>query len=300
MPGPTHRYLFAENRGTGKELAASAVHYLSTRKNGPFVKVNCAALSEHLIESELFGHEKGAFTGAIATRIGRFEEACHGTLFLDEIGDFPSWVQVRLLRVLQEHCFERVGSNKTITTDVRVIAATNHNLEKAVELGTFRQDLYYRINVFPIVMPTLRERKDDMLLLVNHFCRKYADRMKKTINRFTPQALDTIMAHNWPGNVRELENCIEHAVVMCKDTIIHSYDLPPTLQIMEADEYSQPGSLKMRVSSLESKLISDALRHTNGNINAAARELGSSSRILRYIMQELGIVAGHFSVHAEK
>jgi Nif-specific regulatory protein len=285
--------------GTGKELAASAVHYMSSRKNGPFIKVNCAALSEHLIESELFGHEKGAFTGAIATRKGRFEEACHGTLFLDEIGDFPTWVQVRLLRVLQERCFERVGSNKPIVTDVRLIAATNRNLEKAVELGTFRQDLYYRINVFPIVMPPLRDRKDDVLLLVNYFCKKYASRMAKPLQRLTTRAIDTIMAHDWPGNVRELENCIEHAIVMCKDGVIHSYDLPPTLQIAGTGEYTKLGTLKMRVALLESELISDALRHTNGNINAAARELGSSSRILRYKLQELGLNAAHFKTTAE-
>jgi Nif-specific regulatory protein len=280
--------------GTGKELVASALHYGSGRKNGPFVKVNCAALSEHLIESELFGHERGAFTGAVNTRIGRFEEASGGTLFLDEIGDIPQWVQTRLLRVLQERSFERVGSNTPISTDVRIIVATNKDLEKAVETGAFRKDLYYRINVFPVFMPVLRERKDDILLLANHFCKKYSDRIGKDVRRISTQAVNMIMAYHWPGNVRELENCIEHAVVMCNDGVIHGYDLPPTLQTPDSEEISNSGLLKLRVRVLETELITDSLKHTSGNILAAARELGCSARVLRYKMEDLKIAFNEF------
>jgi Nif-specific regulatory protein len=280
--------------GTGKELVASALHYGSPRRNGPFVKVNCSALSEHLIESELFGHERGAFTGAINTRIGRFEEASGGTLFLDEIGDIPQWVQVRLLRVLQERCFERVGSNKSITTDVRIIVATNRDLEKAVESGLFRKDLYYRINVFPIFLPSLRERKEDLLLLANYFCRKYSKKTGKDIRRISTPAINMFMAYHWPGNVRELENCMEHAVVMCNDGVIHGYDLPPTLQTPDSEEISNSGLLKLRVRILETELITDALKHTGGNILATARELGCSSRVLRYKMGDLKIVFSEF------
>ena len=280
--------------GTGKELAASALHYGSTRQKGPFVKVNCSALSEQLIESELFGHERGSFTGAISTRIGRFEEASGGTLFLDEIGDIPQWVQVRLLRVLQERCFERVGSNKPIITNVRIIAATNRDLEKAVESGSFRKDLYYRINVFPIVLPPLRERKDDLLLLANHFCKKYAAKTEKIVRRISTPAINMIMAYHWPGNVRELENCIEHAVVMCSDGVIHGYSLPPTLQTPDSEEINNSGMLKLRVRLLETDLITDALKHTGGNVLATARELGCSTRVLRYKMDDLKIPFSEF------
>jgi Nif-specific regulatory protein len=280
--------------GTGKELVASALHYGSARNGGPFVKVNCAALSEQLIESELFGHERGSFTGALNTRIGRFEEASGGTLFLDEIGDIPQWVQVRLLRVLQERCFERVGSNKPIVTDVRIIAATNRDLEKAVESGAFRKDLYYRINVFPLMLPALRERKDDVLLLANYFCKKYSDKSEKTVRRISTPAINMIMAYHWPGNVRELANCIEHAVVMCNDGVIHGYDLPPTLQTPDSEEISNSGLLKLRVRLLETDLIIDSLKHTGGNVLAAARELGCSSRVLRYKMDDLNISFSEF------
>jgi len=217
--------------GTGKELVAAAIHFHSSRRGQPFVKVNCAALSDNLLESELFGHEKGAFTGALHTRIGRFEEAQGGTLFLDEIGDFSPTVQVKLLRVLQERTFERVGSNATQKGDVRILAATNRDLEQAVQAGTFRQDLYYRINVFPILLPPLRERRDDILPLANFFVDKYARRMGKQVRRISTPAINLMMAYHWPGNVRELENCIEHGVLLSQDGVISGHHLPPTLQM---------------------------------------------------------------------
>ncbi|MBN1942231.1 MAG: sigma 54-interacting transcriptional regulator, partial [Phycisphaerae bacterium] len=200
--------------GTGKELVAHAIHYSSPRHGGAFVKVNCAALSENLLESELFGHEKGAFTGAIQARVGRIEEAEGGTLFLDEIGDFSPATQVKLLRVLQEREFQRVGSNKNLKANVRILAATNRDLEKAVAGGHFRQDLYYRINVFPILLPPLRERKNDILLLADYFVERYAQRMGRDVRRITTPAINMMMAYHWPGNVRELENCIERAVLL--------------------------------------------------------------------------------------
>ena len=216
--------------GTGKELVANSIHYNSLREKNPFVKVNCAALPTNIIESELFGHEKGAFTGAIRQKLGKFELAHKGTLFLDEIGSVDLDVQVKLLRVLQEREFERVGGHKTIKTDVRIIAATNKNLENAVDENVFRSDLYYRLNVFPIYLPPLRERKTDILLLADHFLAKYAKENSKDIRRFSTPAIDMMVGYHWPGNVRELENCIERAVLLCEEGVIHSYHLPPTLQ----------------------------------------------------------------------
>ncbi|MBD3166084.1 AAA domain-containing protein, partial [bacterium] len=209
--------------GTGKELVASAIHYSSDRADKPFIKVNCAALSENLLESELFGHEKGAFTGALYQRAGRIEEAEGGTLFLDEIGDFSPAIQVKLLRVLQEREYERVGSNATVKADVRIIAATNRDLEADVEDGRFRQDLYYRINVFPIYIPALRDRREDILQLVDYFAAKYARQMGKDIHRISTEAINMMVAYHWPGNVRELENCIEHAVLLSNDGVVHGY-----------------------------------------------------------------------------
>ncbi len=235
--------------GTGKELVASAVHYTSPRAKRPLVKVNCAALAENLLESELLGHEKGAFTGALYSRIGRIEEAEGGTLFLDEIGDFSPSIQVKLLRVIQEREFERVGSNKTQKADVRIIAATNQDLEARVEAGSFRQDLYYRINVFPIFLPPLRERRDDILLLADHFVSKYAAKMKKEVRRISTPAINMMFAYHWPGNVRELENCIEYGVLLASDGVIHSHNLPPTLQMPDLCETASVGSLKARVRS---------------------------------------------------
>jgi Nif-specific regulatory protein len=275
--------------GTGKELVASAIHYNSLRAAKPLVKVNCAALSEGLLESELFGHEKGAFTGAAFSRAGRIEEAAGGTLFLDEIGGFSPAVQVRLLRVLQEQELERMGGNRTIRSDVRVIAATSRDLEALVEAGLFRQDLYYRINVFPIVLPPLRDRRDDILLLADHFVAKYALRLGKDVRRISTQAINMMAAYHWPGNVRELENCIEYAVLLSRDSVIHGHNLPPTLQMPDADGGAQVDSLRHRVAVLEKDMIVDALKSCGGSINAAARRLGITARMVRYKIKKLRI-----------
>ena len=275
--------------GTGKELVASAVHYTGPRSQQPLIKVNCAALNEQLLESELFGHEKGAFTGATYARIGRIEEAEGGTLFLDEIGDFSPAIQVKLLRILQEREFERVGSNRTIKANLRVVAATNQDLESRVASGLFRQDLYYRINVFPILLPPLRERRDDILLLADHFVAKYARKMGKEVRRISTPAINMMFAYHWPGNVRELENCIEYAVVLSTDGVIHGQNLPPTLQLPELAETALAGSLKARVEVLEKDLIMDALKSTHGHLTAAAEQLGITPRMVRYKIKNLGI-----------
>jgi len=275
--------------GTGKELVASAIHYNGSRAKKPFIKVNCAALSETLIESELFGHEKGSFTGALRDRIGRIEEAEGGTLFLDEIGEFSPAVQVMLLRVLQEREFQRVGSNRVRKADVRIITATNRDLESALASGLFRQDLYYRINVFPIRLPPLRERKDDLLLLADHLTRKYGVKLNKPIHRISTVAINMMLAYHWPGNVRELENCLEYAVLLSTDGVIHGHHLPPTLQIPDASQESAPSSLRSRISVLEKDAIIDALKRTEGNVTAAARDLGLTPRMIRYKIVKLAI-----------
>ncbi len=275
--------------GTGKELVAHAIHYSSPRSQGPFVKVNCAALSENLLESELFGHEKGAFTGAIQARKGRLEEADGGTLFLDEVGDFSQATQVKLLRVLQEKEYQRVGSNRTLQANVRIIAATNKDLEQAVEAQEFRQDLYYRVNVFPVFLPPLRERRDDILLLADYFVEKYARQMGKDVRRVTTPAINMMVAYHWPGNVRELENCIERAVLLSSDGVIHAHDLPPTLQTSEASGTAGSGTLDDRIRLFESEIIVDALKRCAGNMAAVARDLGTTPRIVRYKIKKLGI-----------
>jgi len=275
--------------GTGKELVANSIHYNSLRAKKPFVKINCAALPANLIESELFGHEKGAFTGAIRQKTGKFEQADKGTIFLDEIGSIGLDVQVNLLRVLQEKEFERVGGLTTIKTDVRIIAATNKNLEQAVEEETFRGDLYYRLNVFPIYMPPLREHKTDILLLADYFLEKYAGENHKEARRFSTPAIDMLMDYHWPGNVRELENCIERAVLLCEEGVIHSYHLPPTLQTgTESD--TLPGlSLEEAVVKLEKEMIIDALKNTRGNITEAAQILKTTVRKFSYKAKKCGI-----------
>lgn len=275
--------------GTGKELVASAIHYASARANKPFVRVNCAQLSENLLESELFGHEKGAFTGAINSRIGRIEEAAGGTLFLDEIGEFYPSLQVKILRVLQEREFERIGSNETLKADVRIIAATNRDLEIAVQNTQLRQDFYYRINVFPVVLPPLRERRDDILLLANHFAQTYAKQMDKQIKRISTPAINSMMAYHWPGNVRELENCIEHAVLLADDGVVCAHNLPPTLEMPQAPSQTQTGMFEVQVDALERDLISDSLKTCKGNAAAAARQLGITPRIIRYKIKKLDI-----------
>ncbi|TWU45142.1 Nitrogen fixation protein VnfA [Novipirellula aureliae] len=277
--------------GTGKELVATAIHCTSSRAKKPIIKVNCAALNENLLESELFGHEKGSFTGAVQKRNGRIEEAEGGTLFLDEVGEFSPIIQVKLLRVLQERQYERVGSSVTRDANVRIVAATNRDLEEAVRAGRFRQDLYYRINVFPIHLPPLRKRPDDILLLANHFVAKFSKQMGRPIKRISTPAINTLMMYHWPGNVRELENCIEHAVLLAREGVIHSHNFPPTIRMPDDKTTSTAVcfSLSTRVRALERDMISDALKRSEGNMAAAARELGISSRMIRYKVQNLGI-----------
>jgi Nif-specific regulatory protein len=294
VAGSDTTVLIRGESGTGKELVAHAIHYTSPRAKSPFIKVNCAALSETLLESELFGHEKGAFTGAIAARRGRIEEAEGGTLFLDEVGDFSPGVQVKLLRVLQEREYERVGSNRSMKANVRIVAATNRDLEKAVEAGQFRQDLYYRVNVFPLFLPPLRDRKDDILLLADHFVEKYSRRMSKDVRRISTPAINMMVAYHWPGNVRELENCVERAVLLSTDSVIHGYHLPPSLQTSDASDTVGEGSLKNRVDIFERDIIVDALKRADGNMAAAARDLQATPRILRYRVQQLGIDSGKY------
>ncbi len=280
--------------GTGKELVANSIHYNSLRTKNRFVKVNCAALPSNLIESELFGHEKGSFTGAIHQKIGKFEMANKGTIFLDEIGPVGINVQVKLLRALQEKEFERVGGHKTIKPDVRIIAATNKNLEQAVKDESFRGDLYYRLNVFPIYMPPLRERKTDILLLADHFLEKYAAENHKDIRRFSTPAIDMLMDYHWPGNVRELENCIERAVLLCEEGVIHSYHLPPTLQTgMETDTLPSL-SLDDAVANLEREILIDALKNTRGNTTLAADLLKTTVRKFAYKAKKYGVDYRHY------
>jgi Nif-specific regulatory protein len=266
--------------GTGKELVAHALHYASGRAAKPIVKVNCAALPEGVIESELFGHEKGAFTGALAARKGRFELAQGGTLFLDEIGDLSAAMQIKLLRVLQEREFERVGGTATIKADVRLITATNRDLEKLVEKEQFRQDLYYRLNVFPMHIPPLRERRTDILLLADYFAERYSLRNHKNVRRISTPAIDMLMAYHWPGNVRELENCIERAVLLSDDDVIHGHHLPPTLQTAEASGTVPRGTLQTSLERVERELLLEALKSSRGNMAAAARTLGVTERVM--------------------
>jgi Nif-specific regulatory protein len=275
--------------GTGKELASNAIHYNSSRAKQPFVKVNCTALPANLIESELFGHEKGAFTGAIRQKPGKFELANKGTIFLDEIGSVDMEVQVKLLRVLQEREFERVGGYRTIKADIRIIAATSKNLEEAVDQGTFSSELYYRLNVFPVYMPPLRERKTDILLLADFFLEKYARENQKDIRRLSTPAIDMLMQYHWPGNVRELENCIERAVLLCEDSVIHSYHLPPSLQTGEESDTMPVLSLEDSVANLEREMIIDALKNTQGNMARAAQMLHITERKFTYKAKKYGV-----------
>src|SRR5215472_15966119 len=280
--------------GTGKELIAHAIHYNSLRAKKPFIKVSCAALPETLIESELFGYEKGAFTGAQVRKKGRFEMAEGGTLFLDEIGDLNLSTQVKLLRVLQEREFERLGGTETIKANVRLIAATNKELEKAIGEGAFREDLYYRLNVFAIFVPPLRERKPDVLLLADHFLEKYALEHGKNIKRISTPAIDMLMSYHWPGNVRELENVVERATLVCEGNVIHGYHLPPTLQTAEGSGTVTKMSLDQAVSSFEKDLIQDALKTARGNRARAARLLDTTERILGYKVKKYEIDCRRF------
>jgi len=282
--------LITGESGTGKELIASELHRLSRRAQATFVKINCAALPESIIESELFGHEKGAFTGALAQRKGRFELAHGGTLFLDEIGELSPNVQVKLLRVLQEREIERVGGSGVIKVDVRMIAATNRKLEDEVRGGRFREDLYYRLNVFPVHVPPLRERKSDIVLLADNFAEKYAEKNGKLIKRISSPALDLLTSYHWPGNVRELENCLERAVILSTDTVIHAYHLPPSLQSAQSTNTEPTTTLEAALSRLEKELILEALKIAGGNMAAAARRLGVTER-------QIGLRVHHYGIN---
>jgi DNA-binding NtrC family response regulator len=272
--------------GTGKELAANAIHLQSLRKNAPFIKVNCAALPETLLETELFGHEKGAFTGALRQRKGRFESANRGTLFLDEIGDLPLSVQVKLLRVLQERQFERVGGNETLSVDVRLICATLKDLKEGIQRGVFREDLYYRLNVVPLVLPPLRERREDILLLTDHFIEKISRKMGKEINGISEEAKALLMRYSFPGNIRELENMLERAIALIKGTVIQAQDLPDEIcgrtnaASMICDKIRGTKPLGQAVSLFEKEYIQSVLDKTKGKKGQAAEVLGISRKSL--------------------
>lgn len=277
--------------GTGKELVAKAIHYMSPRAKGPFIKFNCASIPEGLLESELFGHEKGAFTGAISLRKGRFELADKGTIFLDEIGDLPLSLQPKILRVLQEREFEKVGGEKTIKVDVRMIAATSKNLERLVNEGKFREDLYYRLNVIPIVLPPLRERKEDIPLLVEHFLKKYNEENRKSIN-LAAEVIDLFKKYDWPGNVRELENTIERLVVMSKGSLITLSDIPMNIRnysLRQRAQIKTEDKLPTIVEEIERIKIMEALKKTGGNRSKAAKMLGITSRQIGYKIKKLNI-----------
>lgn len=279
--------------GTGKELIARAIHFASQRYDKPFIAVNCSALNENLLESELFGHEKGAYTSADKQRRGRFELADGGTIFLDEIGDLPLSTQVKLLRVLQEQNFERVGGSLPIQVDVRVIAATNRNLEELMKEGKFREDLFYRLNVVTIEIPPLHQRKDDILPLVEYFTEKYSKEVNKEKVEFSKEALDALVKYNYPGNVRELENIIHRAVVLTRENLITTNELPINLRSLSSEHPSSKSTksqnLGERVDELEKELIFEALQKTDGNQSKAALLLGISERNLRYKLEKLGL-----------
>lgn len=277
--------------GTGKELIAKAIHFASPRKDKPFITVNVASLSDNLLESELFGHEKGSFTGAINLRIGRFEEASGGTLFIDEIGDIPLPVQVKLLRTIQFGEFQRIGSNTTQTTDVRIIAATHRNLEEMIKNSEFREDLFYRLNVISINLPPLRLRKEEISILIDHFVKKYSAELGKAVKGLTKEALDTLIKYDFPGNVRELQNIIERAVVLTREEYITQNDLLPfsvnSVLDRKLDPFNFEDNYELKIKNFETLMINEALKRTNGNKSAAARLLGITERHLRSRLERL-------------
>jgi Nif-specific regulatory protein len=281
--------------GTGKELVARAIHMNSPRSKGPLIQFNCAAIPDTLIESELFGHERGAFTGAMRQRRGRFEEAHNGTIFLDEVSELSASAQAKLLRVLQEKQFQPLGSSRVITTNARVIAATNRHLEECIAAGRFRNDLYYRLSVFPIYLPPLRDRGNDIILLADHFVLKYSKEMGKPVKRISTSVIEVFLSHQWPGNVRELENCIERAILLTEGDAIEMIHLPPSLQAkMREGDPTEKGRLSTVILSQERSLILEALKETRGNQSQAARLLGTTKRIIQYKIQKLGIDPAKF------
>ncbi len=278
--------------GTGKELIANAIHKNSPRADKPFIKVNCAALPDNLLESELFGHEKGAFTGAASRRMGRFELANSGTIFLDEIGDMSPATQAKILRVIQEGEFERLGGEKTVKVDVRSIAATNKDLKEQVHLGNFRKDLYFRLSVVPVNIPPLKDRKEDIPLLAEHFVKQYSEKNQRLIKGFSPMAMDLLMRYSWPGNVRELENCVERAVIMCREQFITPEELPIAIQsLVEKDEPKQIGVQPGHtLQEVEKEMILTTLEQTNGNRTKAAEILGITRQTLQNKLKEYKII----------
>jgi two-component system NtrC family response regulator len=274
--------------GTGKELIAKAIHYASPRASRPLIKVNCAALPESLLESELFGHEKGAFTGAVETRKGRFELADGGTLFLDEIGDLPLHLQAKLLRVLQEKEFERVGSSRTIRVNVRILSATHRDLETLMKESRFREDLFYRLNVVTLTLPALRERRQDLPLLIDHFVRIFAEKNRKKIRGLTGAARETLLRYDYAGNVRELENIIERAIVLTRDDVIGAADLPLLIQETQTEK-GKVSTLPAVVEGIERQMIRAALTRAGGVQTRAAEALGISERALRYKLRKYGL-----------
>ena len=284
--------LLCGESGVGKDLIARAIHYHSPRRDRPFVKINCTAIPENLMESELFGYEKGAFTGAVRTKPGKFEQADTGTVFLDEIGDVPAAMQVKLLRILQEREFERLGSNKTRHIDVRVMAATNSDLRAALEQGTFREDLYYRLNVVPLNIPSLRERKEDIPFLAEHFVRKLAPEIRQPrVERITEAAIAKLMGYHWPGNVRELENVIERSLVLCSGEVLEPEDIRLETTLRARPTQNSGGFLPegMTLDEYEQAVIREALRRADGNKSQAARLLGLTRNALRYRLSQMGM-----------
>ena len=283
--------LITGESGVGKEMIANALHNLSPRKDKPFIKVHCAALSDSLLESELFGHEKGAFTGAIAMKRGRFELAHEGTIFLDEIGEISQNVQVKLLRVIQERKFERVGGEETLDVDVRIIAATNRNLEEEIKKGNFREDLYYRLNVVNINVPPLRERKDDIPIMVNNFIRKFSKENNKNITSVDTKAKNALYSYDWPGNIRELRNCIEGAVVIAEGSTLRLEDLPPAVRkSQENSSISIPAGTDM--DTAEKIIIRETLLFCHGNKSKTAQVLGIGRKTLHRKLMEMNLVSG--------
>lgn len=301
IAGSNVSVLITGETGTGKEMVAKEIHNLSLRKDKPFITINCGAIPEGLIESELFGHKRGAFTGAISDRIGKFQAADGGTIFLDEIGELPQLLQVKLLRVLQEKEITRVGDNQSIKVNVRVLAATNRNLEEEIAEGRFRSDLYYRLNVFQLYLPPLRERGADVILLCDYFIKKYSLQLGKEISRLDTSAIDMLTVYHWPGNVRELENCIERSCILTQDGVIKGHHLPPSLQMKTVENKGKKrGKFESLVRAYEIELITDALKDANGNQTTAAELLDTTKRVVQYKISQYGIDYKRFGKPVKK